>query len=76
MAETLDTTMGTRIREARRAAGYRNAESFAVALGVGQRTVQRWETGRFTPSIARLIEIAKLTGKPVSHFITTDEAAA
>jgi transcriptional regulator with XRE-family HTH domain len=76
VTDTLVTTLGARIREARRGAGYRNVESLAVLLRVGQRTVQRWETDRSEPSISRLREIAALTGKPLSYFLATNEAAA
>jgi transcriptional regulator with XRE-family HTH domain len=68
-------TLGDRIREARRAAGYTNVEQLAVALGVGQRTVQRWETDKSDPSVRRVVDIARLTGRPLSFFIA-DEAAA
>lgn len=75
MTETIDTTLGSLIRDARKAAGYSNVETFAVALGVGQRTVQRWETNQFTPSVPRLLDISRLTGKPVAHFIAALEEA-
>jgi len=68
--------LGHRIREARRAAGFTNAESLAVALGVGMSTVQRWETGKNSPSVKSLIAIAQLTEKPVSFFLTENEAVA
>lgn len=73
MADLLSTsTLGTRIRDARRDAGYKNVESIAVLLGVGHRTFQRWETDRSEPSISRLRVIAALTGKPLSYFITAN----
>lgn len=68
-------TLGTRIRLARKDAGYRNAESLAVALSVGHRTVQRWETDASEPSISRLREIAALTAKPLSYFMSELEEA-
>jgi transcriptional regulator with XRE-family HTH domain len=74
VAELVDT-MGARIRDARREAGYTNVEQLAVALAVGQRTVQRWETDRSVPSIARLCEIAALTGKPLNYFIAGEVVA-
>ena len=75
MATTSDTTLGSRIRTARRAAGFKNAEALAVALGVGYRTIQRWETDRGEPSIARLREIAALTGESLAYFIGEEAAA-
>jgi transcriptional regulator with XRE-family HTH domain len=68
VGETLITTLGGRIREARRAAGYTNVEQLAVVLGVGQRTVQRWETDRSEPSLSLLRQIAAATGEPLSYF--------
>lgn len=58
---------GTRIRDARRKAGFKNAESFAVALGVGVRTVQRWEQNG-TDNYTRLAQIAELTETPVAEL--------
>jgi transcriptional regulator with XRE-family HTH domain len=69
-------TIGTKIREARKAAGFKNAESFAVELGVGIRSIQRWESDETTPSIERLLQIGRLTGKPLSYFIEGAEAVA
>lgn len=70
MIKTHHLTMGRRIREARRDAGFSNVESFALALGVSRRTIDRWENDQFTPAVIRLIEIAKLTGKPVTYFMS------
>lgn len=70
------THLGTLIREARRDAGYKNAESLAVELGVGVRTVQRWEAGDSDPSIKRLWQIAALTKKPLAYFLQEEEAVA
>lgn len=66
--------MGTRIYEARKAAGFKNAETFAVQLGVGVRTVQRWET-RGTENITRLNQIAAATNMPLSYFLNGKVAA-
>lgn len=70
-------TLGARIRAARVEAGFRNSEQLAVRLCVGQRTVQRWETGKSDPTIEKLIEVAKATGKPLAYFLeaVTGEAA-
>lgn len=79
MAGSLTPTLGARIREARRDAGYRNVESLAVLLHVGQRTLQRWETNQSEPSVKNLREIAALTGKPLDYFFALngdDEVAA
>lgn len=76
VTDTLSTTLGSRIRTARRGAGYKNVESIAVLMGVGQRTFQRWETDKSEPSISRLREIAALTGRPLAYFITANENGA
>lgn len=69
-------TLGARIRAARLEAGYRNSESLAVKLGVGQRTVQRWETDKAEPTLTRLREIAALTGKTLGYFLSSEQVAA
>jgi transcriptional regulator with XRE-family HTH domain len=63
-------TLGAKIRQARKDAGFKNAETLAVRLGVGQRTVQRWESGEGEPSITRLREVAALTGKTLAYFLS------
>lgn len=73
---TLEQVLGQRIRDARRQAGFRNTEQLAVKLGVGARTVQRWETGRSEPTISRIREIAATTGKPLSFFVANLEREA
>lgn len=76
MTETIETNFGARIRQARKDAGYRNAESLAVAMGVSHRTVQRWEANEGEPSIARLRQIATLTGKPLEYFFSSNGDSA
>lgn len=72
MGAATDITLGGRIRAARKAAGYRNPESFAVALGVSASTMQRWETDKSEPSISRLREIAALSGQALGYFISVN----
>lgn len=69
MASAPTLTLGARIRQARRDAGFTNVETLAVRLGVGQRTVQRWEADQAEPTLARLREVAALTGKPLGYFL-------
>lgn len=68
-------TIGGKIRAARKEAGYTNAEGLAVALGVGVRTIQRWEADDSEPSISRLIEIGKITNQPLSYFMPEETGA-
>ena len=69
-------TLGTRIRKARRKAGFSNAESLAVALDVGHRTIQRWETDDSEPSLAKLRQIAAVTRQPLGFFLNGDTEQA
>lgn len=69
------TALGRQIRTARKEAGFSNAEQLAVPLGVGVRTVQRWEQGKSTPSIVQLLKIAELTKRPLAFFLVDEEAA-
>lgn len=70
------TTLGGRIQKARKDAGFTNVERLAVEMGVGQRTVQRWETGKSDPSVRQLVEIAKLTNHPLAYFFEDGKVAA
>ncbi len=72
MTELAAITLGAKIRQARKDAGYRNAESFAVTLDVSHRTIQRWEANEGEPSIARLRQIAAVTDKPLSYFFDSE----
>jgi len=75
MATSLNNHLGDRIREARRSAGFRNIEQLAVRMDIGQRTLQRWETGESEPTVSRLREIAALTDRPLSFFLSGEVAA-
>lgn len=75
MTVSAHRSLGELIRQARKDAGFRNAESLAVALGVGQRTVQRWETGKSEPTVRRVAQVAELTGKPLAYFINGEATA-
>ena len=58
---TFRNVWGQRIREARRAAGHTQA-SFALAVGVDQAVVSRWERGLLIPRDDRRPLIAQLLG--------------
>lgn len=73
MTETLPTTLGRRIHDARKKAGYKNVESISVLMGVGHRTFQRWETDKAEPSISKLREIAALTDRSLAYFIAAGD---
>lgn len=65
---TVAPHIGKRIRAARKEAGFRNTEQFAVYLNVSYRTLQRWEQSDDI-RISSLIRIAQATGKPLSYFL-------
>jgi transcriptional regulator with XRE-family HTH domain len=69
MSTSLEQELGQRIKEARREAGFKNAEQLAVHLDVGFSTIQRWEQGKTVPSVRRIRQIAAATGKPMAHFL-------
>ena len=52
---------GARIRAARQAAGY-TQQTFAIALGIDQANVSRWERGRAMPHDTRRRQLAQLLG--------------
>lgn len=62
------STLGQRLKTARVAAGYTVA-SLARELDVDQRTVAGWQSGRSTPTVERLLEIARVLGQPPSYFL-------
>jgi transcriptional regulator with XRE-family HTH domain len=64
---------GNRIREARKAAGYSQA-AFAVAVGVDQANVSRWERGLASPHDDRRPLIAKLLGIDPAILFSYDDA--
>lgn len=61
-------TMGTRIAQARRKAGFRTAQAFAEALGVSVWTVRSWESGKSQPRYDMLETISALTGHTCGWF--------
>ena len=55
--------IGARIRDARKAAGFKSQDAFAAALGMNdRRQVSRWETGANVPEEAYREKLAELTG--------------
>lgn len=58
---------GTKIREARHAAGMTQA-SLALASGTRERNIIRWENDQHSPRFEHIAAIAKATGKDISFF--------
>jgi DNA-binding transcriptional regulator YiaG len=64
---------GQKIREARLQLALTPAE-FAELLGVTDRTIRNWESGRTGIRLERVRRIAALTGKPPHHFYVGSSA--
>jgi DNA-binding transcriptional regulator YiaG len=59
---------GQRIRETRHWAGM-SQQALAAALGVTQATISHWESDRFNPGAAMLLEVAAAAGAPASWLL-------
>ena len=68
MAETL----GNRLREAREAAGWTQAE-LAERIGVSRKTVNTVENGVFVPSTVVALKLARALGCPVEELFFLPE---
>jgi transcriptional regulator with XRE-family HTH domain len=66
--------IGRRIRHARKLAGLRVVE-LAAALGIGTRTVYRWETGTHRASLESLEQVADFLRVSRAWLITGDGEA-
>lgn len=63
------TETGMRLKEARKFMGY-SLEKVAELCGVQQyQTISSWESGNSTPSIEKLVKLARLYGCEVGYFI-------
>lgn len=65
---------GTKLREARKAAGLR-VEDVAAQTGISYATVMRAETGANTPSAEKLRLIARLLGVSMESLFEEEAAA-
>lgn len=64
-------TIGERVKQARKQAKLSQLE-VGVALGVSDKTISGYESGRISPPIDKLMKIANLLKKPVGFFIGVD----
>lgn len=71
----MTTSLGTRIRNARKEAGL-TAEQLAPTVGVTMGTLLRWERDEFAPSVKKLRRIAEATGQPLTYFISSEGRTA
>lgn len=61
------------VRSARRSAGLTQRQ-LGNKLGVESITVSRWERGATSPSLARLEQIARVTGTPLGELVSFGRA--
>lgn len=69
------TTLGERVRIARKAAGF-TIEGLARAIDCSWRTVQRWEAADTTPETKALAAVATATGCDFAWLATGAPVAA
>ena len=62
------TTLGERIRDARRAAGL-SQEKLAERVGVTRQAVTKWENGQSAPSTENLLRLAEVLHTPVETLL-------
>lgn len=68
MAKTAQT-LGSRIREARMAAGFDVGVAFAAEIGVKPHTLWRYENGKIRPSADVLHKIARACGVSMESLL-------
>lgn len=66
--------IGTRIRQARLAAGLTLVE-LGAQVGLSHGAIQKYEKGALVPSSSVLLQIAKACGVRVEYFLRTDEVS-
>jgi transcriptional regulator with XRE-family HTH domain len=75
VAEAQETSVGARLRTARRSASL-TQKQLAEKLGVESITVSRWERGVTSPSLPRLRRIAEITETTVSDLVRAADASS
>lgn len=63
-----EAKIGARVRQARVMAGI-SQEALSGRLGLTFQQVQKYEKGTNRISVSRLVEIAHITGQPISFFV-------
>lgn len=64
--------VGVRVRQVRRAAGYRSQQALAEEIGVSRETINRIEQGRQQPDTTTLARIALACGVSESYLLGTE----
>lgn len=65
-------TLGERIREQRKSAGF-SQETLAERMGISRQAVTKWESGQSAPSSDNLFKLAQVLGCPVSALLDNGE---
>lgn len=63
------TKIGKRIKEERKANGFKDQLSLATEMYVAQNTISSWETGAVVPSMEQFIRLAKLFHCDVAYLL-------
>lgn len=67
----MSRTLAERIRQAREEAKMSQLQ-VAVALGVSDKTISGYESGRISPPINKLEKLADMLKKPIGFFVGSD----
>ena len=69
-------TWGENIAVGRKLVGFETQLSLALALGVRQSTVARWESGEMAPRFSRMVAIAELLHQDVRQLFPMTRSVA
>jgi len=69
--DSMAKTLGELLREAREDANFSQLQ-VAVALGISDKTISGYESGRIVPPINKIQKMAELMKKPIGYFVGTD----
>jgi transcriptional regulator with XRE-family HTH domain len=69
----LDAIFSKNLVKYRKAKGYASADSFAEAIEISLRTLQRYEAGERLPSSDKIEKMASMLGVQVQEFFKTEE---
>jgi transcriptional regulator with XRE-family HTH domain len=67
----LSQELGRRIKQAREEARLSQLQ-VGVSIGVSDKTISGYESGRISPPIDKLLNLADLFKKPISYFLGSD----
>jgi transcriptional regulator with XRE-family HTH domain len=67
--EKIMKTFGKRLKQARKAAGFRPAEQFSAAVALEPHTYRKYERGESEPNFEILMRICEALNIPTSHLL-------